>query len=358
VLRHFASPDPMVSNPLDAQSFNRYSYVANDPINRVDPSGFDYENDDDSFTGGETGGSGLGPDVPTGGVNFGGQTAPTGVGGAVNAGTSPDFDSSEAGNNGGGAPAGDAQILPPDVAERTVVQGPTSIKTTTVSSNGMVLVAIRDIQEQAEGSAGPSQVSSAAMFPAFGGPSLVRDGASVPKLNGPRATQAPNPLLLRIALESYAKVSPTLADALKYADDNHINIVSYTGGNATVPSPHVGGFYLPGTATVAIRTDDADGPAYWGEVFVHELKHLQDFREGRLPLDFGAASVAARISLETRAYIAGFVVSLEIVSNSSSSGYLNSSLAQHATRLMNFPSLDVAGWRAAVHGVTGVSPPP
>ena len=38
--RHFITPDPLIPNALNTQSYNRYSYVENDPINRTDPSGF------------------------------------------------------------------------------------------------------------------------------------------------------------------------------------------------------------------------------------------------------------------------------------------------------------------------------
>jgi RHS repeat-associated protein len=37
----FASPDPFISDPADTQSYNRYSYVLNNPLTYVDPSGFD-----------------------------------------------------------------------------------------------------------------------------------------------------------------------------------------------------------------------------------------------------------------------------------------------------------------------------
>ncbi|MFO0755490.1 MAG: RHS repeat-associated core domain-containing protein [Byssovorax sp.] len=43
-LRRFLSPDPHVSFPLFGQSYNRYSYVLNDPVNLIDPSGLDPEN--------------------------------------------------------------------------------------------------------------------------------------------------------------------------------------------------------------------------------------------------------------------------------------------------------------------------
>lgn len=39
----FVSADPNVPDPFDTQSFNRYSYVDNDPLNWVDPSGYDLE---------------------------------------------------------------------------------------------------------------------------------------------------------------------------------------------------------------------------------------------------------------------------------------------------------------------------
>jgi len=40
VLGRFLSPDPMVQSPYDAQSWNRYSYVRNNPLRYTDPSGF------------------------------------------------------------------------------------------------------------------------------------------------------------------------------------------------------------------------------------------------------------------------------------------------------------------------------
>ncbi|MBI2985926.1 MAG: hypothetical protein HYY45_04080 [Deltaproteobacteria bacterium] len=39
-LGRFISPDPFVPQPGDPQSFNRYSYVGNNPVNYIDPSGY------------------------------------------------------------------------------------------------------------------------------------------------------------------------------------------------------------------------------------------------------------------------------------------------------------------------------
>ncbi len=35
----FISPDTIVQSPFDPQTFNRYSYVSNNPVNRIDPTG-------------------------------------------------------------------------------------------------------------------------------------------------------------------------------------------------------------------------------------------------------------------------------------------------------------------------------
>jgi RHS repeat-associated protein len=40
ILGRFLSPDPYVPDPSNAQSYNRYSYVNNNPMSMVDPSGF------------------------------------------------------------------------------------------------------------------------------------------------------------------------------------------------------------------------------------------------------------------------------------------------------------------------------
>ncbi len=38
--RRFITPDPLVARPMNAQSYNRFSYVYNNPLNLTDPSGF------------------------------------------------------------------------------------------------------------------------------------------------------------------------------------------------------------------------------------------------------------------------------------------------------------------------------
>ncbi len=46
VTGRFLSPDPFVQFPFDSQSFNRYSYVRNNPLSTTDPSGFqEYDGD-------------------------------------------------------------------------------------------------------------------------------------------------------------------------------------------------------------------------------------------------------------------------------------------------------------------------
>jgi RHS repeat-associated protein len=96
-LGRFVSADPFVSEPLNPQGFNRYSYVQNRPLNFVDPSGFD-EQGSEGDTGdpppdsGSSGGSApseppptetldevviTGTDVPT--ASFSDVSAPPGV---------------------------------------------------------------------------------------------------------------------------------------------------------------------------------------------------------------------------------------------------------------------------------------
>jgi RHS repeat-associated protein len=44
-LGRFIQPDPTIPDPTDSQSFNRYSYCENNPLNETDPSGFDGTSD-------------------------------------------------------------------------------------------------------------------------------------------------------------------------------------------------------------------------------------------------------------------------------------------------------------------------
>ena len=63
-LGRFIQPDPTIPDPTDSQSYNRYSYCRNNPLNETDPSGFDDSGGDgsDYFAGydGFSGSSGFG----------------------------------------------------------------------------------------------------------------------------------------------------------------------------------------------------------------------------------------------------------------------------------------------------------
>lgn len=46
-LARFTIPDPYIPRPSDPQAFNRYAYVRNNPVNRIDPSGYEDSADSD-----------------------------------------------------------------------------------------------------------------------------------------------------------------------------------------------------------------------------------------------------------------------------------------------------------------------
>jgi RHS repeat-associated protein len=78
VIGRFLSPDSIIPNIYDAQSFNRYSYVRNNPIIHIDPSGHQEV---------DVGGGDVGPDLGGGEVGDGGTefsttivNVPTGLG--------------------------------------------------------------------------------------------------------------------------------------------------------------------------------------------------------------------------------------------------------------------------------------
>ena len=83
--RRFVTPDPHVTDPLDGQSFNRYSYVVNDPLNLTDPTGFDWWDGSLGCIGMEclggpgyiSGGFGLSFSFGSGGVNVNGASGGT-----------------------------------------------------------------------------------------------------------------------------------------------------------------------------------------------------------------------------------------------------------------------------------------
>src|ERR1700734_4424225 len=76
----FLSPDPWGTNQGNTQSWDRYSYVLNNPLTNVDPSGFVCDTNhpslgDDGCNGGSTPGSGGGGGG-SGGGGGGGATDP------------------------------------------------------------------------------------------------------------------------------------------------------------------------------------------------------------------------------------------------------------------------------------------
>jgi len=61
-INRFLSPDPIIPDPTNPQSFNRYSYVLNQPTKYIDPSGHNWECPDPDGCG--SGGSSSAPLPP------------------------------------------------------------------------------------------------------------------------------------------------------------------------------------------------------------------------------------------------------------------------------------------------------
>jgi RHS repeat-associated protein len=82
ILGRFLSPDPHISDPSDAQSYDRYTYAGNNPLTYVDPSGFEHcphapcPDVGDGSDGGTPDGGTPGGDAPDGGTPGGGTPTP------------------------------------------------------------------------------------------------------------------------------------------------------------------------------------------------------------------------------------------------------------------------------------------
>ena len=63
LLGRFMTADPSVPNPLNLQSFNRYSYALNNPLRIIDPSGFEGEEAGGDGCGGASDGDGTGEGI-------------------------------------------------------------------------------------------------------------------------------------------------------------------------------------------------------------------------------------------------------------------------------------------------------
>jgi RHS repeat-associated protein len=80
----FLSPDPHIPDPMNTQSFNRYSYVNNNPLTFIDPSGFDgcYDTNDGIACEGDAPAEPSPPDAPPSGPGAGPGSGPApGAGG-------------------------------------------------------------------------------------------------------------------------------------------------------------------------------------------------------------------------------------------------------------------------------------
>jgi RHS repeat-associated protein len=66
ILGRFLSPDPHITDPTNAQNYNRYSYVLNNPLTFRDPTGFDCVTDGDGFTTCTVGSGGSGASAAPG----------------------------------------------------------------------------------------------------------------------------------------------------------------------------------------------------------------------------------------------------------------------------------------------------
>jgi RHS repeat-associated protein len=140
ILGRFLSPDPYIADPTNAQGYNRYSYVNNNPLTFTDPSGFCLSNGDGSTSGcdsgnhpdlgdwnvtgctGNCGGVG-GPETPTNG-NLTMTCSHDCYGSTPNTpetSNSPDNSNSPSSSGAGQSGGGNGQPAPPDDLQEVTV---------------------------------------------------------------------------------------------------------------------------------------------------------------------------------------------------------------------------------------------
>jgi RHS repeat-associated protein len=87
ILGRFLSPDPHIPDPTNPQSYNRYSYVMNNPVSYIDPSGFCGQSTHREISAAASFGCGGGVTIPMGSVEGLSGTPDDGFGNLDNVGT-------------------------------------------------------------------------------------------------------------------------------------------------------------------------------------------------------------------------------------------------------------------------------
>jgi RHS repeat-associated protein len=177
VTGRFLSPDPHVPHPGSTQSYNRYSYVENNPVSRVDPTGFADEHGSPCEHCIKSWGAEWGDNMNTGSSEFdaqyGGDTKSYYAGGGNGIGSGSSGDGTSGSASGSGASgnvsvndsAGDTSP-PASGGYSSTVDVPgvgTHPATNTVSTdaNGMVTIEVDIYSPDAQSSPTPNGVNTA-----------------------------------------------------------------------------------------------------------------------------------------------------------------------------------------------------